>query len=124
MGLHISFPQLNEHGDPILDQWGYKIDRLDAPNLYITHNLVPMASYGKNPIYQALWRPEQLNFTQASQLAGAIRAYLIEFRENPAQYRALNPLNGWGSYDSFHEALTTLLDFCDKYPEAIYEVSV
>lgn len=124
MGLHVSFPQLNEQGEPVLDQWGYEVDRLDAPNIYVTHNLARMASYGKKPIYQALWRPEQLNFTKASQLAGAIRDYLSEFEKYPSQYREFDPPNGWGSYDSFHQALKKLLEFCEQNPDAKYSVSV
>jgi hypothetical protein len=39
---------------------------------------------------------------------------------DPDKYRAMNPENGWGSYDTFLEWLVKLGDVSFKYPKAIW----
>ena len=124
MGLSIIFLKTDEQGNPIKDKWGYN-EEIEADDIFnVTHNLTKMASEGPHPIYQALWRPEEIGYTHANQLATAIRLYLQDFIANAAFYRKFNPENGWGSYEGFREFLLCVLDMCDKYPNAPYEVSV
>ena len=52
-------------------------------------------------------------------LAGA----LIELRSRPDHYRAMNPPNGWGSYDTLVPALVELHELFIAYPDATVRVS-
>lgn len=42
---------------------------------------------------------------------------------NPQEYRALEPANGWGSFDSQLIALLNLYEACQQNPQAIISVS-
>lgn len=54
----------------------------------------------------------------------AVVKYGIEQMEsNPAAYRAMNPPNGWGSFDSQLEALRELLRAVEKAPNTYLRVS-
>lgn len=86
----------------------------------ITHNLNTMANAAG--IYQALWRPEEIGITTAGQLVPLLRAGLGKLRADPEKFEALNPCNGWGSYDGFVPWVANYLDACEQYPDA--EVSV
>ncbi len=50
--------------------------------------------------------------------AGVIAAALRRMADDPAPYRAMNPANGWGSFDSAVEDLLWLLEQCSRHPEA------
>lgn len=47
---------------------------------------------------------------------------LQAMRDDPEAYRALNPTNGWGDFESQYEALCKLLAACDRAPRAVIEV--
>lgn len=46
-----------------------------------------------------------------------------EMEEHPDKYRAMNPENGWGDFDSFLKYVKKLKDACEKYPESKVVVS-
>lgn len=94
-------------------------ERLFSAN--ITHNLNTMASQAG--IYEALWRPEEIGITKASQLIPILEKGLEKLQANPAQFRVLNPCNGWGSYDGFVPWVREYLEACKRYPDATVEVS-
>jgi hypothetical protein len=62
----------------------------------ITHNLNKMA--GEAGFYQALWRPEELNITKASQLIDPLRSGLEILLSTPEKFKVFNPKSGWGDY--------------------------
>jgi hypothetical protein len=82
----------------------------------ITHNLVEMASAAD--LYQALWRPEELGLERASQLIGLLSKGLGLLRENPDFFRAMNPVNGWGTYEGLVAFVERYLAACREYPRA------
>lgn len=86
----------------------------------ITHNLGKMAAVAG--IYEALWRPEEINVTLAGQLAGRLAAGLTELKSDPRKYKAYNPENGWGKYENLVEFVEAYLEACTTWPLA--EVSV
>lgn len=55
----------------------------------------------------------------AELLTGIIEALEAE----PEKYRAMNPENGWGSYDSLIEVLTEMRDTGRKWPSAKWSCS-
>lgn len=86
----------------------------------ITHNLGLMADAAG--IYKHLWRPDENSITHARQLIEPLRDGLATLQSDPDRFRALNPENGWGSYEWLVEFVAGYLAACIAYPEA--EVSV
>lgn len=82
----------------------------------ITHNLGAMAA--EAGIYAALWRPDENNIERAAQLVEPLKAGLDRLRAEPDRFRALNPANGWGSYDGLVLFVEGYLQACAAHPEA------
>lgn len=87
----------------------------------ITHNLNKMAE--EAGLYQHLWRPEELGITKAAELVTPLAEGLIRLRKDPDRFRALNPANGWGSYEGLVEFVQKYLQACIDNPDADVEVS-
>ena len=87
----------------------------------ITHNLGKMAA--EAGIYKHLWRPDEIEVHKASQLIGALEAGLDLLRADPKRFMALNPENGWGSYEGLVEFVETYLAACKESPDAVVRVS-
>lgn len=90
-------------------------DRVYSAN--ITHNLNKMAD--EAGIYQALWRPEEIGITHAAQLIEPLRDGLTVLSSDPARFEALNPENGWGTYDGLVRFVADYLAACEQYPTAV-----
>lgn len=87
----------------------------------ITHNLGPMAAAAG--IYEALWRPEEIDVTKASGLILLLRAGIEKLRAEPETYKKLNPDNGWGDYDGLLRFASCYLSACEDWPDATIRVS-
>lgn len=48
--------------------------------------------------------------------AAFLQKIITNLRTNPEKFIALNPPNGWGSYESFLEVLTNMRDRVPEYP--------
>lgn len=86
----------------------------------ITHNLNRMAD--EAGIYKALWRPEEVGITHASQLIEPLRDGLALLNSEPLYFRSFNPENGWGTYEVLCQFVAEYLAACEAYPTA--DVSV
>ena len=42
-------------------------------------------------------------------------------KADPERFKALNPPNGWGCYESFVEAIEKLIGAAKKYPNCVWE---
>lgn len=60
---------------------------------------------------------------QAGEVLPALVRGIRDMEDNPAPYRAMNPSNGWGSFDSQLAALRELADAFRAAPKAIVRVS-
>lgn len=87
----------------------------------ITHNLCAMAK--EAGIYMHLWRPDELRITKAGELILPLKKGLKLMKSNPKRFKALNPENGWGSYDRFVPWIERYIEACEDYPYADVEVS-
>jgi hypothetical protein len=87
----------------------------------ITHNLGPMAAAAG--IYECLWRPEEIGITKAAELIEPLSDGLERLKGEPAKYGALNPPNGWGSYEALVGFVERYLLACRESPEADVSVS-
>jgi len=86
----------------------------------ITHNLGKMAD--EAGIYKYLWRPDELGVEKAQELIEPLQSGLSLLEDAPERFKALNPPNGWGTYEGLVNFVRDYLDACKKYPGA--EVSV
>jgi hypothetical protein len=59
----------------------------------------------------------------ASECAPLLKAAIEVMENEPETFRAMNPPNGWGDYDSLVERLKALLKDFEEHPEAIVRVS-
>lgn len=115
----LSLNEANQlYPDTAVSEFEYESDIVFEAN--ITHNLNTMAE--EAGIYQHLWRPEELDITLASQLIDPLREGLHRLKSDPERFKALNPENGWGSYDGLVEFVDKYLDACYQYPDATVEV--
>ena len=87
----------------------------------ITHNLGRMAN--EAGIYQALWRPEEIGITKASQLVGPLSEGLLKLVGEPGRFEALNASNGWGKWENFVPFVAKYLEACKNNPDAAVRVS-
>lgn len=108
------------------DKQPVKFERRDqetteAYSSNITHNLCKMAE--EAGVYEALWRPEEINITKAKELIEPLRNGLHKLKLEPEKYKKFNPENGWGSYDGLVKFVENYLNACYEYPDADVEVS-
>ena len=89
--------------------------------LGITHNLGPMAK--EAGIYQCLWEPQALGIGVARDLIVPLAAGLALLEANPPRFEALNPDNGWGTYNNFCDFVREYLAACRMFPDSLVEVS-
>lgn len=87
----------------------------------ITHNLGEMAD--KVGIYYHLWRPEELNITQAKELIVALEVGLEDLKNRKEYYEQFNSPNGWGMYEHFVPFVEEYLNACKEYPNAKIHIS-
>lgn len=87
----------------------------------ITHNLNNMAQAAD--LYMALWRPDEINCTQAKDIIGMLDRGLKRLKKSPEGFKKYNPENGWGKYEILVEFVENYLAACKKYPNARIEVS-
>jgi hypothetical protein len=87
----------------------------------ITHNLGTMAK--EAGIYQALWRPEEINAVQAKDITDIVAKGLQDLVARPDYYEKFNSPNGWGTYDNFVIFVTKYLIALNRYPESYIYIS-
>ena len=87
----------------------------------ITHNLTVMAE--EAGIYKHLWRPEEIGITTAGDLVEPLTEALKLMRDDPQRFSAMNPKNGWGSYEVFLPWIEEYRDACEHHPKATVNVS-
>lgn len=82
----------------------------------ITHNLNRMAKAAG--IYEAMWRPEEIQIERAVQVLPLLRAGLAQLEAEPDKFKAFNPPNGWGDYDGLVEFVRDYIKACERWPDA------
>ena len=88
----------------------------------VTHNLGSMAQAAG--IYHVLWRPDECSppITRAKQLIEPLTEGLARLRADPEKFKALNPANGWGSYEGLVEFVDGYRYACKEFPDALVGV--
>lgn len=79
----------------------------------LTYNLTPMLrAAGMDPWKDFIGLSAQVAGRQWLHVLKTLNAY-------PTRFKAMNPENGWGSYDGAVEVLAALVDACIVYPDAV-----
>ena len=86
----------------------------------ITHNLTDMAD--ACGLYEALWRPDEINAVHARDLIPTLRDGLQRLKEDPYDYRQYDSPNGWGTYEHFVPFVEQYLKACEANPSATVSV--
>ena len=96
----------------------------------ITHNLGKMAAAVEIPymagtvtLYTILWRPEELQFTKAREIAELLYVGWNILLSEPEYFKTFDPENGWGSYEGLVDFVYTYRNACWDNPEAEIRVS-
>jgi len=96
----------------------------------ITHNLGKMAeqvkvSYmaGTVSLYTILWRPEELQFTKAREIADLLDEAWNILLADPTHFMQWDPPNGWGSYEGLCNFVYEYRNACWDNPDAELRVS-
>lgn len=80
-------------------------------------------TYNCSPMWRkAGWNHEQFEGKRASEMAPFLAYAITAMSVNPAEYKAMNPLNGWGDYDGCLSFLRDLLTDCLEHPDGIVEM--
>ncbi len=83
----------------------------------ITHNVADMwraaGCYG--PLYE--WEGRK-----AKDALSILRSALAMMQDEPAKFQAMNPDNGWGSYEDAKKWLSAAIDACAAQPESLIHV--
>ena len=87
----------------------------------ITHNLNKMA--GTAGIYEALWRPEEIEITTAHQLIEPISKGIAFLAMHRRLCEQDNPPNGWGNWQNLYDFCCDYLKACTAHPLATVRVS-
>jgi hypothetical protein len=106
--------------EPVILTAEYEVDTT-VFHRNITHNLISMAKAAR--LYEAFWRPEEINATRAKQLIEPLTTGLQILRAEPDKFKEFNPPNGWGTYEGLLAFVESYLDACKKFPEATIYVS-
>lgn len=60
---------------------------------------------------------------KAAELIPDLERAVTTMKAEPERFRAMNPENGWGSYESALSFISAILAACREYPEALVYVS-
>lgn len=109
---------LKKYPNSFIEENEYETDCAFSTN--ITHNLNKMAD--EAGIYQACWRPEEINAVKAKDIISILKKGLKKMKTNPEYFKKFDSENEWGTYEQFVPWVENYLNACIKYPNAIIEV--
>lgn len=82
----------------------------------ITHNLGGMAQAAG--LYCVLWEPAEHGIDTAEQAIPLLRRGLARMIAEPERFKAMNPKNGWGTYNRLVDFTLDVLRACEENPDA------
>lgn len=82
-------------------------------------------TYNCGPMFRLALGRDGINSLEG-ELAGTaiqtLRSGIAEMEDEPGKYKALNPENGWGSYEGALQFLRDILTACVRHPKATIRV--
>ena len=83
----------------------------------VTHNLSQM--WRAAGIFNEIYNSEGV---EASEVVDRLNHGLRMMTHHPEAYRALEPSNGWGTYENAIEFIGNFIEACNEYPKAVIAV--
>lgn len=87
-------------------------------DINVTHNLVPM--WKEAGVYDCLYNSERLT---PAMILPILEIGLAYMKAQPERFKALNPSNGWGSYENAIGVLEAIISACRQHPKSKIEIS-
>lgn len=81
----------------------------------LTHNLTEMAEFVG--LYMVMWRPEECGIKTCADALTPLREGLHRLKTQESECRAMNPSNGWGTYEGLLKVTEDYIKVCEKHPE-------
>lgn len=88
----------------------------------MTHNNATMARMAS--LYQVFWHPEKINVVFAKDAIPYLEVGLNTLKINKEQIKAVEPSNGWGSYEDLMFNTERYLKACKEHPDYKINVSI
>lgn len=104
-----------------VDLGGSKPEQIEVFCADYTNNCAWMAR--EAGIYDCVWMPNENGLELAQDIIAPLTAGIALMESDPDRFIAMNPENGWGSYDTFLPWLKKYLEACQKYPKALIGTS-
>ena len=117
LDITLYYPVVTDDPDDYMHEvWEYNI----------THNLGKLAS--ALGVYKVIWRPEETDgvIEKASDMIEPLEhaiEMLGDTTDDHRRFRKYEPDNGWGTIDGFLNFMKAYLAACQRYPNALIEVS-
>lgn len=83
-------------------------------------------TYNLGPMWRAAGLPfsdESIEGKPARDMLEPMRDGLVALLAEPEKFRAMNPSNGWGSYEGLVRFVEAAIAAADEYPDAIVRAS-
>lgn len=101
----------------VVDTGGAEPHKAELFSANITHNVAPM--WRKAGVMEALYESDG---KLAGEVLEVLRAGLADMKAKPAEYKALNPSNGWGSYARAVPWLENFIEACAAHPKGVIRI--
>jgi len=81
-------------------------------------------TYNVAPMWYAVF-PDSKNMLDIDGMTGKesvsrIESFVTALEAEPERFKAMEPNNGWGSYDSFLKALKSLIEIAEQNPDGMW----
>lgn len=85
----------------------------------LTYNLSPMLRAAGFPGWREVVGNDLDPRPTGKRVADVMEPVITELLAHPAKYKAMNPENGWGSYDLAVKALSDCVEVLRAHPDAV-----
>lgn len=100
-----------------VDVGGEELENLENADWNYTHNTTPMLRKAGLP------RWEMITGRKAKGVLNLFKITIQNLEADPEGYRAMNPTNGWGSFDRLLVVLKEIVSRMEECPNAVVHVS-
>lgn len=97
---------------------GPEVVAVEYCSMNYTHNVTPMWELAG--VYEELYNR---NGAKAGDIVQILKTGILNMELNPAEFKKLNPPNGWGDYDDALRWLKIFTKHCEDHPNSTIEVS-
>lgn len=103
----------------------YLVADLGGPEMIALHSLEANMTWNLRPMFAAVNDgngPQEWDGKSARDIAAILTLTLAAFDAEPDRFRAMNPPNGWGTFEGAREFAQEVLSACLNAPNAVVRV--